>query len=160
MSIFEKIIIPLAVDHISRKDLTEKAGFIDSYTYDEDRPQNTGCLLLAFNDEIRSEESIDLSRRYSVSKFLCKTYIKRVNNIPYYVYSFWIPAEFKKFNSGNICLTPEEKIRILQFWGPSEDVVTYVLRDPVVYANPEHKMPLEDYNEPIYRGIKIGGSLK
>lgn len=38
MSDFEKIIIPLAVEDIKRKDLTEELGFIDSYTYDEDKP--------------------------------------------------------------------------------------------------------------------------
>lgn len=155
MSKFEKIIIPLAFDDIKKSDFTDNVGFIDSYTIDDDNPWEIGCIMLVYNDRLRSDDVAEMSRRFSKSKHLRRTYIKLVNNIPYYFYVFNVPWQLKKLLSGVMNLTTEQKVRILQFWGGSDEVVDFVLSNPVIAIGTEHKAPLRDVRHEIDEGLTI-----
>lgn len=159
MSNFEKLAIAVAFNkQFKRSDFTKESGFIDSFSNDDDKPSINGCILLAYDARLHNDKTIELSRRFDESKFLKSTYIKTIDNVPYYVYAFWIPKTFKHFYKGHITLTPEQKVQVLQFWGASDELVHYVLSDSVLWVNTEHKMPLENCYKPIYRGLKIKGT--
>ena len=155
MSDFEKIIIPLAVEDIKRKDLTEELGFIDSYTYDEDKPWDKNCILLAFDARKRSKDINEMSVRYDYSKNLKRKYIKLVNNIPYYFYVFYVPHKLKELFEGVIVLTYEQKLKVLQFWGASDYITKIVFECPVVVTSTQHDAPLEDVKKEIFDGLTI-----
>lgn len=146
MSTFEKTIIPLIDNNILSIDLTPAAGFIDSYTIDPDKPGDSGELFLVYDDTKRNDFVSDRMRRFEKSPYIKRTYVKYVNNVPYYIYSFWIKPEVKQKYNGVITFTAVQKARILQFWGPFDRVVEKVLNNQVLILDVQHSMPLADYN--------------
>lgn len=148
MTKFEKTIIPLVSNDIRPADLTGNAGFIDSFISDPDRPSGEKELFLVYNDNYRSEYTQDRARRFAFSKDVKRTYIKYVNGIPYYVYSFWIRPTVKKMYDGVIILSTEQKQKIINFWSVFDDISTTILNQQCLTFSIEHKMPLADYNGP------------
>ena len=163
MTIFEKIIIPLVDECIMSIDLTDAAGFIDSYTEDPDKPSGEKELFLVYDDSKRNNFTEDRARRFAKSPMVKKTYIKYVNGVPYLVYSFWIKPEVKKLYNGILTLSTEQKSKILQFWTILDSIVDTVMTNPVLSLSVGHSMPLEDYREDMfadsYLEIKKGDSL-
>ena len=102
MSQFSKIIVPLIEPKFKPIDFTDKTGFIGCYTTDPDKPSSEKEFFVVFNNNIRNEYSEDLSIRLSRSLNIKRTYVKRVDNIPYYEYSFYVKPELKKYYNG-IC---------------------------------------------------------
>lgn len=146
MSTFEKSIIPLIDDSILSIDLTPAAGFIDSYTADPDKPGDAGELFLVYDDTKRNDFVSDRMRRFEKSPYIKRTYVKYVNNTPYYIYSFWVKPEVKQKYNGVVTFTTGQKARILQFWGPFDGIVDEVFSNQVLVLDTEHAMPLADYN--------------
>ena len=164
MSQFEKIIIPLIEPKLKPIDFTDKTGFIGCYTFDPDRPSFDKEFFIVFNNNIRNEYTKDLSVRLSHSLNIKNTYIKRVNNIPYYVYSFYVKPELKKYYNGILDLTASHKIKVANFWSPSDKLVNNLLSNTILHTTVDHNMPLTDYQQ-SYRDkissiIKKGDSLK
>lgn len=144
MSTFEKIIIPLVDDCIQPIDLTKAAGFIDSYTSDPDNPNGEKELYLAYDDTIRNNYVTDRCVRFDKSRMLKRKYVKIVNNIPYYIYVFWIGKDLSKSYGNVVTLTRRQKLSVLQFWGFSDDLVNMFISSGSVLVEFEHEMPLED----------------
>ena len=147
MTDFEKIIIPLVDDNIKSIDLTSVAGFIDSFTSDPDNPSGEKELFLVYNDRIRNNYTIDRARRFENSPYIKRKYVKYVNGIPYYVYSFWIKPDIKKLYNGIVCLSTVQKSKILQFWSLFNSIVDKVMANSVLVTDVGHPMPLSDYRE-------------
>ena len=158
MSTFEKIIIPLVDSNIRIIDLTSCCGFIDSYISDPDKPSGECELFLVFDDNIRNNFVTDRMLRYEQSPNIKRTYVKYVNNTPFYVYSFWIKPEIKKLYNGIVVLNTSQKAQILQFWGPLDSIVDKVFGNQVQTLDIEHPMPLQDYQSPF--PIKCGFKIK
>lgn len=155
MSKFEKIIIPLVDDCFKMIDFTDVAGFIDSYTQDPDKPAEPCELFLVYDDNKHNEYTIDREIRFGSSKYLKRTYIKRVNNKPYLVYSFYIKPELKQFYSyGVISLSTSQKLRFLQFWTDLDSMTDFVMSNQCIHTQVRHPMPLEDI-EITMEGITI-----
>jgi hypothetical protein len=149
MTDFEKIATSLLTPDITPMDFTEKAGFVDSYTEDPDRPSGFNELFLVFDDTVRTEESIDRARRYARSPYLKNTYVKYISGNAYCVYSFWVSNDIKKLYNGIFTLTAEEKYKIAQFWGISSTVSNSVLTNGLLQYEVSHSMPLADYRRPV-----------
>lgn len=147
MSKFEKTIIPLIDEEIKTIDLTSAAGFIDSYTYDPDRPSGEKELYLAYDDSKRNDYTIDRARRFAMSKNLKRTYVKYVNNTPYLIYSFWVRPEVKKLYNGILSLSTSQKFSIMKFWGPFDKDVDSVVSSSNLTVITTHAMPIEDFVE-------------
>lgn len=147
MSKFEKTIIPLIDECIKTVDLTAAAGFIDSYTEDPDNPNGDAELFLVYDDTVRNDFVSDRMRRFESSMNIKRTYVKYVDNVPYYIYSFWVKPEVKKLYNGILSLNTVQKARILQFWGPFDSTVDELMMNQVSLFDVEHNMPLEDYRE-------------
>lgn len=147
MSRFEKIIVPLIDDCIRSIDLTDAAGFIDSYTYDPDNPSGEKEFFLVYDDSKRNDFTRDRAIRFEMSRNIKKKYVKYVNGTPYFIYSFWVKPEIQKLYNGVLCLNTKQKCSILQFWSIFDDIVNYVMSKQVISTSVEHDMPLADYNE-------------
>lgn len=157
MSKFEKAIIPLIDDCIRPIDLSSSAGFIDSFTIDPDNPSGNIELFLVYDDRKRGAEVTSRMQRFEKSRNVKRTYVKYVNNTPYYIYSFWIKPEVKKLYSGVMALSTIQKAQILQFWGPFDNMVDSLLNNLALVLDVQHVMPLSDYRESPFEkaGITI-----
>lgn len=144
MTIFEKVILPLIDDNIKPDDLTDEAGFVDTYTKDPDHPGDYRVFYFCVDCNIRTQSSIKRAIRYNTSPWLSGMYTKRVNNRPILVYKFKIKPEVCKFMEGYINLTADQKTRILQFWGIEDAVSQFILNNSSMVLDVNHDMPLND----------------
>lgn len=145
MSMFEKIIIPLIDENLTFGDISIQSGFIDSYTNDPDKPCGDNVLYLTYDDSIRTDETKKSASRIEKLPTVKNSYVKIVNNKPIMVYKFFIRSELKKLFKGIVELTPEQTVRIFDFWGYNSDVATYICSNKRKTLNVKHNMPLEDY---------------
>ena len=129
MTDFEKIIISLLGEHFKKEDFNKDYGFIDTFTVDRDKP--TGCneFFIAIDDRIRNKNSIDIARRYNNSPNLKRKYIKTINGIPYYVYSYWIGPILNKLYKDGIYLSTDDD----SFNGAVGDQIRYIFKDKCKY---------------------------
>lgn len=153
MTNFEKILLPLVVENISKEDICPESGFIDTYTVDVDRPSWQNEFFIVYNDFIRSEKSINRARKFENSGNLKRVYVKCINNKPCIVYSFWIDRTLKKLYDDTFILNAKQKFKIAQFWGASDEIFDIVL-NRTVQSSVEHKMPLADYQKSIGEKLK------
>ena len=145
MSKLFKILIPL-IGGFSKDDFSENVGFIDAYTIDEDKPYYGKQLFLAYDNNVRNNKSIDLSRRFDLHPYITKSYCKICNGIPYYIYMFRIPPTLKDIVTKIFTLDVNRKLEILQFWGLDDDINNALLKDNVFCESNDISVPLEDYN--------------
>ena len=153
MTNFEKILLPLVVNNISKEDICPESGFIDTYTVDVDRPSWQNEFFIVYNDFIRSEKSINRARKFENSRNLKRVYVKCINNKPCIVYSFWIDRTLKKLYDDTFILNAKQKFKVAQFWGASDEIFDIVL-NRTVQSSVEHKMPLADYQKSIGEKLK------
>ena len=147
MSKFEKIIVPFIDDTIQQKDLTASAGFIDSYTYDIDHPDDKYQFFLVYDADLRNSDTIDRAIRFDKCKCIKNVYVKFVDGKALLVYQFWVKPELKKLYEGVLHLNTDEKIKIYNFWGPVYSIVDEVMSNNTVLADSYHGMPAEDYRK-------------
>lgn len=157
MSRLEKMIIPLLESEATSIDFTPAAGFIDSYTSDPDNPSGEKELFLVYDDRVRNESVTQRAIHLDSSRALKRKYVKLINNIPYYVYVFYIGREVKLSDNGIINLTSEQKISVLQFWNFPKDLLTLLVGDSSYLEEYSHPMPLADYYPDEYgeEGLEI-----
>lgn len=153
MTNFEKILLPLVVENISKEDICPESGFIDTYTVDVDRPSWQNEFFIVYNDFIRSKKSINRARKFENSGNLKRVYVKCINNKPCIVYSFWIDRTLKRLYDDTFILNSKQKFKVAQFWGASDEIFDIVL-NRTVQSSVEHKMPLADYQKSIGEKIK------
>lgn len=145
MSLFEKIIIPLIDENLVFGDVSPFSGFIDSYTSDPDKPCGDNCVYLTYDDSVRTEDSMRCATRLEkLSTVQCR-YIKMINGKPVMVYKMYIKPEIKKLFSGVVELTPEQVVRIIDFWGYTSDTAFYICSNKHKSVTVEHDMPLEEF---------------
>jgi hypothetical protein len=149
MSTFEKLIIPFIDGEVNSIDFTAAAGFIDSYTFDPDRPSGDMLLYLVYDDRIRNDYVTNRAIHLDSSSSLKQKYVKLVKGVPYYVYVFIIKPGIVK-NTDIVHLTGEQKISVLQFWNFSKDLVDVLVGDSAILAKSSHPMPLQDYYPDSY----------
>lgn len=132
-------------DNLSFGDVSPQSGFVDSYTIDEDKPCADNTIYLTYNDSERTDDTKKCALRLEKLNTVKNRYIKIIDNKPIMVYKFYIKPELKKLFNGVIELTPEQYIRIFDFWGYNSDVALYICSNKRKSLTVEHKMPLEDY---------------
>lgn len=153
MTNFEKILLPLVIENISKEDICPESGFIDTYTVDVDRPSWQNEFFIVYDDSIRSEKSINRARKFEKSRNLKRVYITHINNKPCIVYSFWIDRTLKKLYDGVFALNAQQKFKVAQYWGASDEIFNIVL-DCTLQSTVKHKMPLADYQKSIGEQLK------
>ena len=149
MSIFEKLTIPFIDGGVNSIDFTAAAGFIDSYTFDPDKPTGDMELYLVYDDRIRNDHVTNRAVHLDSSRSLKRKYVKLVKGVPYYVYVFTIKPGIAKQN-GIVHLTGEQKISVLQFWNFPKDLIDTLVGDSSIVTQYSHDMPLQDYYPDSY----------
>lgn len=138
----EKLIIPLISNCITQNDVSEDSGFIGFYTGDRDKPGNID-FYLAYDDTVRNESSIDRARRFNDCQDIKHRQIKTINGKPIVVYTFWRKPLLKDIHR---CfkLTPDVKVRILQFWNFNKEVVSSIFNTKYCQIQNTY-LPAADY---------------
>ena len=149
MSTFEKLTIPFIDGEVNSMDFTAAAGFIDSYTFDPDRPSGDMVLYLVYDDRIRNDHVTSRAVHLDSSRSLKYKYVKLVKGVPYYIYVFTIKPNIAKQN-GIIHLTGEQKVSVLQFWNFPKDLIDVLVGDSSIMTEYFHEMPLQDYYPDSY----------
>ena len=149
MSTFEKLTIPFIDGEVNSMDFTAAAGFIDSYTFDPDKPSGDANLYLVYDDRIRNNYVTNRAIHLDSSSSLKYKYVKLVKGVPYYVYVFAIKPGLVK-HSDIVHLTGEQKVSVLQFWNFPKDLVDILVGDASILATYAHPMPLQDYYPDSY----------
>jgi hypothetical protein len=155
MSKFEKLAIPFIQGNIKSSDFLPNTGFIDSYTFDPDKPSGEKELFLVYDDRVRNDYVTKRAYDLDSSRSLKRKYVKIVKGVPYYVYVFTIkPGIFK---NGIVHLSAEDKISVLQFWNFPKDLTKELVEDSAILTEYFHEMPLQDYRPDFYEdeGVTI-----
>ena len=156
MSNLMKIAIPLLNENLTYKDISEDAGFIDSYFEDINKPYLDNHIFMMYDANFNGKDSVnrfykfkDLDNRYS-------TRVAYINSKPYTVYSFTIDNTIRNLRSGNIMLSPAQKARVLKFWDGKD---AWIMNNVLLGAIYEHPiasiLPEEDFS-PDLGDIKKG----
>lgn len=132
-------------ENLAFGDIAPQSGFMNSYTIDPDKPCGDNVIYLTYDDSIRTEQTKKCASRLEELKTIKHRYIKMIDNKPVMVYKFYIKPELKKLFKGNVELTPEQIVRIFDFWGYNSDVALYICSNKRKSLTVSHDMPLEDY---------------
>ena len=150
MSLFSKIIISLIAPELKNIDFTDTVGFKDCYTSDPDHPTGNYEFYIMFKYDVYNEFTIDLSKRLSSSFNVKKCYTKRIDGIPYIIYSFFVRPEVKPFYKSVITLTFEQKLKYIQFWSDFDKDADKVKNNSVLILDVDNNMPIADYVPSFY----------
>lgn len=148
MSNFDKVMVALVDDALKPVDFTTESGFVDCFTFDLDHPVS-GEYYIMFDDTVRNDKSKDLAIRLFKSKNVKKTYVKYIDNKPYYIYVFWLNGKLTdEIHSKVFALTPERLIKAMEFWGlHSTETKDLLMEGCCKSCNIPFKcVPCEDYN--------------
>lgn len=147
MSTQMKLIIPLLDPNIKLSDITKKAGFINGYTYNKNKPYLDNHIFLMYDAYESNPYTWERETRFSNSKNLYgKEYI-RANSKDYVLYSFVITnADIKQLLKGLRHKKSESFARICSFWNGKDPQVNKYLCDllPGLSCSGE-SVPEEDY---------------
>lgn len=146
MSNLMKIAIPLLNESITIEDIQDCSGFVDAYFEDINRPYLDNHLFLMYDNSSTGKNMADcfyklfrLNNKYGVRT----VYIK---DKPYTVYMFTIDRTIRLLRDGNIILNPEQKKRVLDFWGLKDAWIMNNILLGTMYEHPETSvLPEEDY---------------
>ena len=142
-----KLIIPLLDPNIKLSDITKKAGFINGYTYNKNKPYLDNHIFLMYDANESDPHTWARETNLSKSKNLYgKEYI-RANGNNYVLYSFVIiNPDIKQLLKGLRHKKTESFARICNFWNGKDPQVNKYLCDllPELPCSGE-SVPEEDY---------------
>lgn len=150
MSLFDKIVTSLIEPAFKSLDFTNLTGFIGCYTSDPDKPTGEKQFLVAFDNAIRNDYTKDLSIRLSKSLNVKDIYTKRVNNKSYYIYSFYVNPEIKKYYSRTICMPMSHKMKFIKMWTEMDKFAEQICSNTTLQIENDEPLPLEDYQKSTF----------
>lgn len=122
------LIVPLIDDLITENDLSEKAGFVDAFTSDKNRPYLDNHTFLMYKDT-GTIESLNTKKKLSkLPTFYNKRFIK-INGEHYTVFTFInMNKDIEQLKKGCLFKNTKSQVRILNFWSTkSDDLANQVL---------------------------------
>lgn len=131
MNYHMKFIIPLLDDEITADDLTPKAGFVDAYSDDLNRPYLDNHIFLLYIANLDEKESYRRTMKFRNLKSLYNIQDVRIKGILCKVYTFCItnPA-IKHITKNTFMLSDSDKLRILKFWkAQDKDINEFFVKD-------------------------------
>lgn len=147
MSTQIKLIIPLLNKNIKKTHLTERAGFVNAYTWDKNRPFLDNHIFLLYDDSIRTEDSSKRFYEFSKMDSLYDMKYIYINNHMYVLYIFnIIDSDIKYFLKGLRHKKDSTFARILQFWGGDDiSILKYLNKTLTAYCCTGESVPEEDF---------------
>lgn len=150
MSKHLKFIIPLINDDIQLCDLDSKAGFVDAYTKDINKPQLDNHIFLLYTAELKNKAQYDRNERLKSSKTLYGTRYLKINNVWHILYIFAIVNPIIKTIMHDCFMCNDiSKMRIFSFWMMKDKDINEFMINPL-YLLCDFKdsvVPEEDYTK-------------
>lgn len=149
MSKLLKLVIPLLSSDIKKKDLTEKAGFIDAYDTDINKPYCDDCIFLMYKLGLTNKESRDRHDRFKESSALYNWRRIRIDNHVYALYAFKVINKEAKMvlEDRNPIITSKLNVfKILKFWKGDVEILRHIVLEELWEKEKERSVPEEDYS--------------
>lgn len=130
MSNAMKLIIPLLDENLVKEDFTEKAGFVNAYMFDKNRPYLDNHVFLVYKLPIKGKEAFNREVNFSTKCTNIQGFtVQEINGKPYKIYAFpIINSDIKQIlEKGRKPKYTKSSIRILSFWGCSDKEVNEML---------------------------------
>lgn len=156
MSTQMKLIIPLLDKSIKKEYLSQRAGFVNAFTWDKNKPYIDNCIFLMYERTSKDPLSQERAFVFSGLASLYKMYCIRVKGKVYIIYAISIiNKDIHNFLQGFRHSDHNTFIRILQFWDGSDiNVLKYLNKSLLDYACSGESVPEEDYNPGPVRCIR------
>lgn len=148
MSLHTKLMLPLIDENLTLEDISDKAGFVDVYTLDVNRPSLTYHIFLMYR---RTMEPQSLKTREKLAKlksFYSKKNVK-IDNKLYVIYSFTLNMSMKNIRKNALLtLSKDDRTRIGNFWKFKDTDITDFLLGYSYLGNgfKDNVVPEEDYS--------------
>ena len=153
-----KLIVPLVDNLITEDDLSDKAGFVDAFTYDKNRPYLDKHTFLMYKDT-GTIESLNTKKKLSeLSTFYNKRFIK-IKGEHYTVFTFVnLNKDIEQLKKGCLFKDTKSQVRILNFWSTkSDDLANQVLLSNFRFGYPINNiLPEQDYEPQQWELYKKG----
>lgn len=152
-----KFILPLLDDELTIDDLSPKAGFVDAYTDDINRPYLDNHIFLLYIANLDSKESYNRTMKFKQLKSIYNILDVRIKGVLCKLYTFCItnPA-IKYIFKNSFMLSDSDKTKILKFWkSEDDDINEFFVKniDTIVHSFNSTSVPEWDY-ENLYVRIQ------
>lgn len=119
-----KLMIPLLDENIKLEDLDEKAGFVDAFVHDKNRPYLDNHIFLVYDISKNTTERGRHEHNFAFCKNIYNEKVVYIKGKPYKIVAFpMIGSELRNLYNGFRPIQKNNVVRILSFWrGYDEDV--------------------------------------
>lgn len=141
------LIVPLIDDGINESDLSDKAGFVDAYTSDINRPYLDKHCFLMYKDTGTIESLNTKNKLSKLPTYYNKRYMK-IKGEHYTVFTFVaLNKDIEQLKKGCLFKDTKSQVRILNFWSTkSDDLANQVLLSNFRFGYPINStLPEQDY---------------
>jgi len=149
VSLHFKLIIPLLDNSITKNNLSTKAGFVDAFSADINRPYLDNHIFLLYAYNVLTNEAFDTYKKLKSAKGLYGVYKFKIKGIPFIMFAFTITNKtIKNIMSGAVALSDVEKMRVFAFWNLQDsDINRYMLNSTYAWNSKfvNNVIPEEDY---------------
>lgn len=155
MSTQMKLIIPLLDDKFTSFIVSDKAGFINAYTWNKNKPYIDNCIFLMYDATIINKDTQLRDHIIYNSPNLYKKENVIINKHYYTIYAICIiDSDIKEFLQGLRHKKTVSASKIMSFWGGKDEKVNkYLMGILSSYTCTGESVPEEDYEEPRNGGF-------
>lgn len=157
MSYHLKFILPLLDDEITAEDISPKAGFVDAFTDDINRPYLDNHIFLLYVANLNVKESYDRTIKFKSLKSLYNVIDVRIKGVLCKLYTFCITNPAVNYITKNLfILSDKDKLRILSFWRTKDDDINefFVKNiESIIHSFNKSSVPEWDY-EVLYNRVQ------
>jgi len=157
MSYHLKFILPLLDDEITAEDISPKAGFVDAFTDDINRPYLDNHIFLLYVANLDVKESYDRTIKFKSLKSLYNVIDVRIKGVLCKLYTFCITNPAINYITKNLfMLSTKDKLRVLTFWKSKDaDINEFFVNniDTIIHSFNKSSVPEWDY-EVLYNRVQ------
>lgn len=157
MSYHLKFILPLLDDEITVDDISPKAGFVDAFTDDINRPYLDNHIFLLYIADLSTKESYNRTIKFKSLKSIYNILDVRIKGVLCKLYTFCITNPAINYITKNVfMLSDSDKLKILTFWKTTDnDINTFFVKniDTAIHSFNKFSVPEWDY-ENLYDRVQ------
>lgn len=152
---FMKLVIPF-INGFTLSDISKESGFVAAFDQDDNKPVDGSFIYLVFDPTIYTEQTIKTLKKINNLKSVYSIYDYRIDNKVYTIYK--IRANSRRLEnliSGHVNLDIDMVIRILQFWGFTDEYVNSVCLNigNKIFSNNMVSVPIKDFQRPAFANV-------
>lgn len=150
MSLFEKLILPLLDEKLTKEDISKDYGFVGIYTNDINRPVLDNHTFLMYDLSVNSKYAYERDIRFRQFTNIYNTKIEMIGGKAYCIYAFTnVNPDIKRLFNGEKPRHINSVVRILSYWrGYDAEVNCAMLtKQPVRIKRTFNQVPEFDYRQ-------------